>query len=183
MENLNIYLYVIILLLIVLIVLAIIVLIGLIFLYFSKIAPLKTPADDKKTSHPNSFYCTNHPDTHSTGICMICQKSFCEKCLCDHDRLNFCKDHLKLYLENEWQQVETIKTEPNRPEEAMVLYDFKNLLWTTEKKPSYVVTHYKINFESDFIESFVTLYVKKQDGFEMTKRLAFFKETYSTQML
>jgi len=182
MENLNIYLYVIILLLIVLIILAIVVLLGIIYLYLNKNLIKKEIFEDKKAGKPNTFYCTNHPDTHSVGICMICQKSFCEKCLCDHDRLNFCKDHLKLYLENEWQQVETIKTEPNRPEEALILYDFKNLIWNKENKPSYVVTHYKINFENDFIESFVTLYVKKQDGYEMTKRLASFKETYHQQI-
>ena len=182
MENLNIYLYVIILLLIVLIILAIIVLVGIIFLYFNKIATPKDLTNDKKSSNSNTFYCTNHPDTHSVGICMICQKSFCAKCLCDHDRLNFCHDHLKLYLENEWQQLETILTEPNKPEKAMILYDFKKIIWDKENKPSYVVTHYKINFQGDYIESFVSLYVKKQDGYEMTKRLASFKETYHQQI-
>ncbi len=108
-------------------------------------------------------YCENHSNEASKGSCAICEKGFCETCLRDWEGVNFCPEHLKLVSENKWVGITNIRTTPSDPEAAMYIYNFKKEQWKTEKTPTYIVTHYKINFEGDHIESYVMLYVRSQD--------------------
>ena len=107
--------------------------------------------------------CHNHEKEFSKGTCCICEKSYCESCLKEWDGLTFCSEHLKTFSENKWVGITNIKTTPNNPEAAMFIYKFKKEQWSSSNIPSYVVTHYKINFEGDHIESYVMLYVRSQD--------------------
>lgn len=111
----------------------------------------------------NLVFCQNHEKEVGRGSCSICEKSFCESCLNEWEGLNFCSEHLKLFSENKWVEITNIKTTPNNPEAAMYVYEFKKEQWNLSSTPSYIVTHYKINFEGDYIESYVMLYVRSQD--------------------
>lgn len=117
----------------------------------------------KTTIEDDLIFCQNHEKELSKGSCSICDKSFCESCLQEWDGLNFCSEHLKLFSENKWVGITNIKTTPNNPEAAMYIYQFKQEQWKVADTPSYIVTHYKINFEGDHIESYVMLYVRSQD--------------------
>lgn len=119
-------------------------------------------ASPKKPQVEHS-YCENHSNEASKGSCAICEKGFCDTCLRDFEGINFCPEHLKLVSENKWVGITNIKTTPNDPEAAMYVYNFKKEQWKTNKTPSYIVTHYKINFEGDHIESYVKLFVRSQD--------------------
>lgn len=106
--------------------------------------------------------CVNHADRLGQGVCAICSKVLCEECVKEYDGLNFCLEHFKTYLENEWEGVETVMTTPDSPEEALQLYHFKNYIWR-EEIPSFIRTHYRINIEQDLIESHVSLMVRRDD--------------------
>lgn len=128
-------------------------------------------------SEPGDFYCQNHPQDHAVGVCAICSESFCEECIKEHDGLTFCQTHFREYLENEWVELEEVMTTPDTPETALHIYDFKKDIWKEETTSSIVSTHYKINIENDFIESYVKLLVKKDDSEELGNKLKAYKKT------
>lgn len=121
-------------------------------------------------------YCKNHPQDNSAGTCAICTEHFCEECLRDHEGLNFCKTHFRTYLENEWVEIASILTTPDTPEAALHVYDFKKSQWTESNCPTIVSTHYKINIESDYIESYVKLLVMKSDEEDLKQKLHMYQQ-------
>lgn len=111
-----------------------------------------------------SFFCKNHAELPSQATCLICEDTFCEKCLIEHDSMQFCKEHFKTFSQNRWMNITDIKTTPNAPHEALHIYHFKRKIWKEQQTPSYILTHYKINIDEDFIESFVQLFVIKDQS-------------------
>jgi len=136
--------------------------------------PSKESTDDKKERENRKVkkdfdesaikhYCHHHPQDHAAGVCAICQLAYCEECIKEHEGHSFCEDHFRLYLSHDWDELDTIKTNPDIPETALPLYDFKLNLWRDREIPSILSTHYKINIEGDFIESYVKLVVRKEE--------------------
>lgn len=135
-------------------------------------------AEHKKRSvfpDENITYCVNHAQDNARGLCNICQEAFCEECLKEHDGLTFCGPHFRLYLGHEWVELETIMTTPETPESAFPIYDFKRELWEKEGLPAIVATHYKINIETDTIESFVKLLVRSNEEEPLKERFERYK--------
>lgn len=118
-----------------------------------------------------SFYCPNHSEIQTQGTCLICEEAFCEKCLIEHESLMFCKEHFRTFAQNKWVHISDVKTTPHSPEEALYVYHYKRYLWKELQKPSFVITHYKINIEEDFIESFVQLHVLEEEAQELKIQL------------
>ena len=121
------------------------------------------------------FYCENHPDIPSVGGCLICEDVFCEKCLIEHESLYFCKEHFKTFANNKWKQVTDTRTTPNTPEDGLYIYHFKRHIWKVQNIPSFVLTHYKINIEEDYIESFIQLNVVEDIAEELIADIEKFK--------
>ncbi len=110
-----------------------------------------------------SFYCIHHQETPSVGACLICEEVFCDECLIDHDSMHFCKEHFRIFAGNKWKQITDVKTTPHSPEEGLFIYNFKRDIWKKRNIPTFVMTHYKINIENDYIESFIQLNVREED--------------------
>lgn len=110
------------------------------------------------------FSCHHHPEVSSTGSCLICEDVFCDNCLVEHENLYFCKEHFKVFANHKWKQITDVKTTPDTPTDGLFVYNFKRHLWTSENTPSFILTHYKINLEQDYIESFVQLNVRDEDA-------------------
>jgi hypothetical protein len=121
------------------------------------------------------YVCENHPDIPSIGSCLICEDVFCEQCLIEHEGLYFCKEHFRTFAGNKWKQITDVKTTPNTPEDGLYIYHFKRHLWIDRKKPSFVLTHYKINIEEDFIESFIQLNVLETEAENLLNEIEKFK--------
>lgn len=139
---------------------------------------VETPAKIKKLSEESvveKYYCENHPDIPSVGSCLICEDVFCEQCLIEHDSLYFCKEHFKTFANNKWKQITDVKTTPNTPEDGLYIYHFKRHIWKDKQIPSFVLTHYKINIEEDFIESFIQLNVVEDRAEELQAEIEKFK--------
>ena len=148
----------------------------------AKPAPIITPevikdvpkkiTEEKVTE---KYFCENHPDVPSVGSCLICEDVFCDQCLVEHDGLYFCKEHFRLFANNKWKQITDIRTTPDTPEEGHYIYSYKRYLWKEKQVPSFVLTHYKINIEEDFIESFIQLNVLEESSENLLNGLEKFK--------
>ena len=121
------------------------------------------------------FFCENHHDIPSAGACLICEDVFCEKCLIEHDSLYFCKEHFRVFANNKWKQITDVKTTPNTPDDGLFIYHFKRFIWREKETPSFVLTHYKINIEEDFIESFIQLNVIEKDAEKLSEEIEKYK--------
>lgn len=135
------------------------------------ISKLENAKRIQEYTESDTLFCSNHEDLAAQGICGICMKGHCEKCLVEWDGLYFCREHYKTFANNDWVSITNVRTTPDNPEKGTYIYSFKDDLWKSEETPSYIVTHYKINVEDDGIESFVMLYVRKNDEELLRKRL------------
>jgi hypothetical protein len=157
-----------------------------------------TPLDSKNDSHvinqqvldlaelkkkqqqvQESFYCIHHKDEASVGGCLICEEVFCEDCLIEHDGMHFCKEHFRIFANHKWKQITDVKTTPDTPEEGLFIHDFKRKLWSERNLPTFVMTHYKINIENDYIESFIQLNVREEDAEKLSEELKNYKAQHS----
>lgn len=121
------------------------------------------------------FHCHNHLDEASVGSCLICEEVFCENCLIEHESMHFCQEHFRVFANNRWKQITDVRTTPDTPEEGLFIYNFKRDMWKERGIPGFVMTHYKINIENDFIESFIQLNVKEADAENLSLELQKYK--------
>ena len=122
-----------------------------------------------------SYYCIHHPDIPSVASCLICEEVFCEDCLVEHESMHFCKEHFRTFANNKWKQITDVRTTPDTPEDGLFIYNFKRDLWQDKNIPTFVMTHYKINIENDFIESFIQLNVREEDVEKLTVQIEKYK--------
>ncbi|MDO9184156.1 MAG: hypothetical protein Q7U04_17210 [Bacteriovorax sp.] len=124
------------------------------------------------------YYCIHHTEAPSVGSCLICEEVFCVDCLVDHESMHFCKEHFRTYANYKWQQITDTRTTPDTPEDGLYIYNFKRDIWLNKNIPSFVMTHYKINIENDYIESFIQLNVRIEDVTKLSLEL----ENYKAQV-
>lgn len=106
----------------------------------------------------SDLFCPNHSDEPGETMCAICDKLYCKACIRPYKSLHFCKEHLPLIMRNEWEEVFTLKTSTHDPEEGVRLYDAKKKLFEDKNVPTYVETHYKINVDHDYIETYLVVF-------------------------
>lgn len=106
----------------------------------------------------SDLFCPNHSEEPGEVPCAICDKLFCKSCIRPFKSLHFCKEHLPLLMRHEWEEVLTVKTSTHDPEEGVRLYDAKKELFQQRDIPTYVETHYKINIDQDFIETYLVVF-------------------------
>lgn len=75
------------------------------------------------------------------GLCEICQKKFHDKDLILDGKLAFCPEHYPLFINNTWELLESYKSSPDDPTEALIAQDLKNYLWE-RKIPTYILSDY-----------------------------------------
>lgn len=140
----------------------------------------KTKTIQKYSEEPvvEKFFCHNHPEEQSIGSCLICEDVFCEDCMVEHDGLYFCKEHFRVFAGNKWKQITDVKTTPDTPMDGLYVYHFKRKIWKENNMPSYILTHYKINIESDFIESFIQLNVLEKDADKLSAQIENFQARF-----
>lgn len=127
------------------------------------------PTDDTVVER---YYCIHHKEAPSVGSCLICEEVFCEDCLVDHESMHFCKEHFRTFAGNKWKQITDVLTTPHTPEDGLYIYHFKRDIWLNRNIPSFVMTHYKINIENDYIESFIQLNVREDDVEKLSHELS-----------
>lgn len=111
----------------------------------------------------SDLFCPNHPDEPGESTCGICDRLFCNVCIKPYKSLHFCREHLPYIMGHEWDEVLTIKTSTIDPEHGVRLYDRKKELFEKEDLLTYVETHYKINVDQDYIETYLVLFSLKEE--------------------
>lgn len=118
------------------------------------------------------LFCPNHTEEPGEVMCAICDRIFCKACIKPFKSLHFCKEHLPLIMRHDWDEVLTLKTSTHDPEQGVHLYDIKKEVFHKDNLPTYVETHYKINVDQDYIETYLVVYAIKE---EMEKAKDIFK--------
>jgi len=96
----------------------------------------------------------------------------------EYEKLQFCNEPLAAFTQNPWTNAFTVQPTPDCPEKASFLYKFKKTIWDEKSTPSYLVTHYKINVEDDYIESYIHFYVREEDAHQASSDLLKFKSMH-----
>ena len=118
------------------------------------------------------LFCPNHPEEPGEVSCGICDKIFCHSCIKPFKSLHFCREHLPLVMNNQWEEVITVKTSTQDPEGGVRIYDIKKEIFEKEELPSYVETHYKINVDQDIIETYLVVFATKEQVEIIRSRMA-----------
>ena len=108
------------------------------------------------------LFCPNHPEEPGEVSCGICDKLFCKSCIKPFKSLHFCREHLPLVMNREWDEVMTVKTSTQDPEHGVRVYDMKKEIFEKEDLPTYIETHYKINIDQDHIETYLVVFAMKE---------------------
>lgn len=106
----------------------------------------------------SELFCQNHNDEPGEVSCAICDTLFCKACIKPFKSLHFCKEHMPLILNKEWNEVITIKSSNHEPEQGVKLYELKKDIFLNFGIPTYVETHYKIDVDNDSIETYLVLF-------------------------
>lgn len=118
------------------------------------------------------LFCPNHPEEPGEVTCGICDKLFCHSCIKPFKSLHFCREHLPLVMSNQWEEVVTVKTSTQDPENGVRIYDIKKEIFEKEDLLSYVETHYKINVDQDQIETYLVVFATKEQLEAIRARMA-----------
>ncbi|MFP5385447.1 MAG: hypothetical protein ACLGHN_05170 [Bacteriovoracia bacterium] len=110
----------------------------------------------------SDLFCPNHSEEPGEVSCAICDKLFCKSCIKPFKSLHFCKEHIPLIMRHDWDEVLTLKTSTSDPEQGVHLYEVKKKLLQDEDIPTYIETHYKINVDQDYIETYLVLFAMKE---------------------
>lgn len=113
---------------------------------------------DKLKPTNSELFCPNHPQEPGETSCAICDRLFCRACNKPFKSLHFCKEHLPLVMRHDWQEVMTLKTSTENPEEGVRLYQRKREIFERDSVPTYVETHYKIDVDHDHIETYLVVF-------------------------
>ncbi len=105
------------------------------------------------------------------GICSICEKELNEETHFEIDSIHLCKDHYNTYIKNNWVEICNQRTTADTPEAGVYIYNFQKKLWKNEQVPSFILCEYKIDIETDNIETYVRLNVLKDMATDLKERL------------
>ena len=123
----------------------------------------------------SELFCPNHPDEPGEVSCAICDHIFCRNCIRPFKTMHFCKEHLSMVMRHTWSEVLTLKTSTSDPENGVRLYEVKKVIFEKEGLPSYIETHYKINIDQDYIETYLVLFTLEDRVAELREKLINFQ--------
>lgn len=123
-------------------------------------------------SDPTLMMCVNHPERQAQGLCAISEVPICESCLREDDGLVFSVDHFRTYLQAKWTVIEKVKATPEDTTASAHIYKLKRRLWAHDETPTLVSTHYRIDVDTDQIESHIHFLVREQEKEDIKAKLS-----------
>ncbi len=120
-----------------------------------------------------SQFCIDHPELYAKGVCSICNEPYCELCITKEMNVKVARKHLDLILDSKWEMVHMLQNEETGPDKLNELFRIKKSLWRESQTP--IITHrqFKINIETDQIETYTFVQVREQDLAEIEPQLKF----------
>lgn len=114
---------------------------------------------------------SNTNEKKIVALCSVCEKDLEEENHFEIDNIHFCKEHYNFYIKNDWEEISNQRTTADTPEAGIYIYNFQKDLWKNEKIPSFIVCEYKIDVNTDQIETYVKLNVIKKLASQLEERL------------
>lgn len=71
---------------------------------------------------------------------------------------------MPLVMRHDWEEIATVKTSTQNPEEGVELFEKKKQLFLEKNLPTYIETHYKINIDQDYIETYLVVFAIKEEA-------------------
>lgn len=118
-----------------------------------------------------NVYCSNHPEEVGETTCAICGNFFCHRCIKTYKAMHLCNEHLALIMKNDWEEIITIKSHTDDTEAGVKLVEVKQKWWDEEELATYIETHYKINIDGDYVETYLVLFGIKTQIDNIKRRL------------
>lgn len=141
----------------------------------TSVPPKQMAPSTKTQTDPTLQMCINHPDIAAQALCAISSEPICESCVREDDGVIFSLEHFRTYLESTWVEIESVRATADQTEASAHLFAFKNKTWNEDQTPTFVTTHYRIDVESDEIESLIRLYVRDEEQDQLKDELQHFK--------
>ncbi len=127
--------------------------------------------EGKLTQKISSLIDKNRSTEKILGLCSICEKELIENDYFNVESLHLCREHFSVYTQSEWVPITNQRTTSETPEKGVYIYNFKKNLWNDDKIPTFILCEYKIDVESDIIETYVQLHVQKENEAELRNRI------------
>ena len=121
-------------------------------------------------------FCVDHPDLHSKGMCAISNKLYCELCLTKEKDVKIARKFLNLFLDHKWPVKYMINNSNVGADKLNEVMRVKKELWNSSQIPVITQKQFKINIETDDIETFTVVMIRDKDKVITEQRFGFLDE-------
>ncbi len=118
-------------------------------------------------------FCVDHPELYAKGICAISNLPYCELCLTKEDGIKIARKHLDLYLDNKWETMYMLNHNTCSADNFNELFKVKRELWEADNTPLITHRQFKINVETDKVETYTFVQARTQDVAMIASKLEF----------
>lgn len=122
----------------------------------------------KQLDSVHGQFCVDHPENMAKGKCSISGEPYCELCITKEKDVRIARKYLHLFLDNTWENIFFIEDEILGEEKLAKLMDLKKEIWSNDGTPIITQKQFKINVETDMIETFTVVMARPEDS-EMVK--------------
>lgn len=120
-------------------------------------------------------FCVDHLENEAKGICSISGEQYCELCITKENDVRIARKFLNLFLDTTWNDTFFFNNKDIGKEKINELMRVKNELWHSKSIPVIAQKQFKINIETDDIETYTVVMTREQDQSEISSRLGFLK--------
>lgn len=118
-------------------------------------------------------FCVDHPDLPAKGRCAISDELYCDLCLTKENDVKVARKFLNLFLDHEWPVFQMLNNEEVGADKLNEVMRVKKELWKDGQIPIITQRQFKINIESDEIETFTVIMVREVDKEVAKQRFGF----------
>lgn len=119
---------------------------------------------EEQNQNINEHFCVDHPEILAKGICAISSENLCELCLTKEDDIKIGRKYLNTYLDNSWTDLEMIRHTSENSSLISQIESLKKNLWDENQTPIIMQKQFKIDIDTDIIETYTLVKVIESDA-------------------
>ena len=120
-------------------------------------------------------FCIDHPENSAKGNCSISNEYYCELCITKEKDVRIARKYLNMFLDTEWKDTFFFNNSEIGTEKLNELFRVKVELWKDKSIPVITQQQFKINIETDDIETYTVVMTREEDQGVIDGRLGFLK--------
>lgn len=118
-------------------------------------------------------FCIDHPELPAKGICSISDEAYCDLCITKEKDIRMARKYLNLFLDNDWLELFMINNNSTGADKLNETMRLKRELWRDSQIPVITQKQFKINIESDEIETYTVIMGRENDQDTIQEKLSF----------